>query len=74
MPLKFYYTGVLICHSTLSSGLNGISANTLMDFVSPFYPAMSELRRTVLAKIIGTAHTPNFSNNIAGKEFGNLGP
>ncbi|XP_064595914.1 sodium-dependent multivitamin transporter-like [Liolophura sinensis] len=40
--------------STLSSGLNGISANTLMDFVSPFYPDMSELKRTVLAKIIGT--------------------
>ncbi|XP_064595915.1 sodium-coupled monocarboxylate transporter 2-like [Liolophura sinensis] len=37
--------------STLSSGLNGISANTLMDFVSPFYPKISEFKRTVLAKI-----------------------
>ncbi|XP_064595919.1 sodium-dependent multivitamin transporter-like [Liolophura sinensis] len=37
--------------SSLSSGLNGIAANTLMDFVSPFWPNISELRRTIMAKL-----------------------
>lgn len=47
------YNPVPSCYSTLSSGLNSLSAITLNDFIKPYWPKMKDTRATVIAKILG---------------------